>query len=53
MAWEKGCPADRDDTAPAQVIAQYGPDSNAVQLVGRKRKSERKRPVRRAAVAMS
>jgi hypothetical protein len=39
--------------AKAQVIAQYGPDSNAVQLLGLKRKSERKRPVRRATVAMS
>ncbi|HJZ49244.1 MAG TPA: hypothetical protein VKE41_18830 [Roseiflexaceae bacterium] len=39
--------------AKADVIAQYGPDSNAVQLLGLKRKSERKRPVRRAAVAMS
>jgi hypothetical protein len=37
--------------AKAQVIAQYGPDSNAVQLLGLKRKSERRRPVRRAAVA--
>jgi hypothetical protein len=36
--------------AKAQVIAQYGPDSNAVQLLGLKRKSERRRPVRRAAV---
>ena len=32
-----------------QVVAQYGPDSNAMQLVGRKRKSERRRPARRAA----
>jgi hypothetical protein len=39
--------------AKAQVIAQYGPDANAVQLLGLKRKSERKRPVRRAAVVMS
>jgi hypothetical protein len=37
--------------AKAQVVAQYGPDSNAVQLLGLKRKSERRRPVRRAAVA--
>lgn len=35
--------------AKAQVIAQYGPDSNVVQLLGLKRKSERKRPVRRPA----
>lgn len=33
--------------AKAQVIAQYGADSNAVQLVGLKRKSERKRSARR------
>ena len=33
--------------ARTQVLAQYGPDSHAVQLVGLKRKSERKRPVRR------
>lgn len=33
--------------AKAQVIAQYGANSNAVQLVGLKRKSERKRSVRR------
>lgn len=33
--------------ARAQVIAQYGPDSHAVQLLGLKRKSERRRPVRR------
>jgi len=35
--------------AKAQVLAQYGPDASAVQLLGLKRKSERKRPVRRAA----
>ena len=35
--------------AKSQVIAQYGPDSNAVQLLGLKKKSERRRPVRRAA----
>ena len=33
--------------AKAQVIAQYGANSNAMQLVGLKRKSERKRSVRR------
>jgi hypothetical protein len=33
--------------AKAQVIAQYGADSNAVQLVGLKRKSERRRVARR------
>jgi hypothetical protein len=33
--------------ARTQVIAQYGPDSNAVQLLGLKRKSERRRPARR------
>lgn len=33
--------------AKAQVIAQYGADSNAMQLVGLKRKSERKRTARR------
>jgi hypothetical protein len=32
----------------AQVIAQYGPDSDAVQSLGLKKKSDRKRPVRRA-----
>jgi hypothetical protein len=37
--------------ARAQAIAQYGPDSTAVQLLGLKRKSERKRPVRRGAMA--
>jgi hypothetical protein len=36
--------------AKAQVIAQYGPDAHAVQLLGLKRKSERRRPVRRAAI---
>jgi hypothetical protein len=35
--------------ARTQVIAQYGADSYAVQLVGLKRKSERRRTVRRAA----
>ena len=34
--------------AKAQVIAQFGPDSDAVQLLGLKRKSERRRPTRRA-----
>ena len=33
----------------AQVIAQYGPDSDAIQSLGLKKKSDRKRPVRRAA----
>ena len=33
--------------AKAQVIAQYGSDSQAVQALGLKRKSERKRPTRR------
>lgn len=37
--------------ARAQVIAQYGPDSHAVQLLGLKRKSERKRTVRKAAAS--
>lgn len=32
----------------AQVIAQYGPDSDAVESMGLKKKSDRKRPVRRA-----
>jgi len=32
----------------AQVIAQYGPDSDAIQSLGLKKKSDRKRPVRRA-----
>src|SRR5262245_39120624 len=35
--------------AKAQVIAQYGPDSYEVQALGLKRKSDRKRPARRAA----
>jgi len=35
--------------ARSQVIAQYGPDSHAVQVIGLKRKSERKRPVRKPA----
>ena len=34
-----------------QVIAQYGADAHEVELLGLKRKSERRRPVRRAAVA--
>ena len=38
--------------ARAQVIAQYGPDSHAMQLLGLKRKSERRRPVRRATAAI-
>jgi hypothetical protein len=33
--------------AKAQVIAQYGHDSTAVQSLGLKKKSERRRPVRR------
>ncbi|NTW01427.1 MAG: hypothetical protein HGA19_08965 [Oscillochloris sp.] len=37
--------------ARTQVIAQYGPDATAVALVGLKRKSERKRPVKRQAIA--
>ena len=35
--------------AKTQVIAQYGPDSDAIQSLGLKRKSERKRPARRKA----
>ena len=31
----------------SQVIAQYGPDSNAVQSLGLKKRVDRKRPVRR------
>lgn len=31
----------------AQVLAQYGPDSRAIEAVGLKRRSERKRPVQR------
>ena len=31
-----------------QVLAQYGPDSFEIQALGLKRKSERKRPARRA-----
>jgi hypothetical protein len=37
--------------AKAQVIAQYGPDAHALPLLGLRRKSERRRPVRRAAGA--
>jgi hypothetical protein len=37
--------------AKDQVIAQYGADSDAVQSLGLKRKSERKRPARRAVAA--
>lgn len=37
--------------ARTQVVAQYGPDSHAVALVGLTRKSERKRPSRRQAAA--
>lgn len=33
--------------AKAQVLAQYGSDSYAVQAIGLTRKSDRKRPVRR------
>jgi hypothetical protein len=33
--------------AKFQVIAQYGADSNAVQAVGLKKKSDRRRPTRR------
>jgi hypothetical protein len=36
-------------TAKTQVLAQYGPDSFEIQALGLKRKSERKRPARRAA----
>jgi hypothetical protein len=35
--------------AKAQVIAQYGSDSYAVQALGLKKKSERRRPARRSA----
>jgi hypothetical protein len=37
--------------AKAQVIAQYGADSPTVQLLGLKRRSERRRPSRRADAA--
>jgi hypothetical protein len=33
----------------AQVIAQYGPDSAAVEIIGLTRKSDRKRPTKRKA----
>ena len=36
--------------AKQQVIAQYGADSSAVQTVGLKKKSDRKRPTRRNGV---
>lgn len=32
-----------------QIIAQYGSDSDEIQALGRKKKSDRKRPARRAA----
>jgi hypothetical protein len=35
--------------AKAQVFAQYGPDAYAVKAIGWTRKSDRKRPVRKAA----
>lgn len=35
--------------AKAQVFAQYGDDSSAIQAMGLKKRSERKRPARRAA----
>jgi hypothetical protein len=38
--------------AKAQVIAQYGDDSHAVEAFGLTRKSERKRPTRRRALAV-
>jgi hypothetical protein len=34
-----------------QAIAQYGPDGHELQLLGLKRKSDRRQPVRRAAAA--
>jgi len=37
--------------AKAQVVGQYGPDSAAVEAIGLKRKSERRRPSRRRAQA--
>jgi len=37
--------------AKAEVIAQFGADSQAVHAMGLKRKSERKRPVRRRKAA--
>jgi hypothetical protein len=37
--------------AKAQVIAQYGSDSFAVQAIGLKRKSDRRRPTRRYSAA--
>lgn len=33
--------------AKTQVIARYGPNANAVQALGLKKKSERRRPTRR------
>ncbi|MEI6778717.1 MAG: hypothetical protein WCK70_17595 [Chloroflexales bacterium] len=37
--------------AKDQVIAQYGPDATAVQIIGLTRKSDHKRPTRRKATA--
>jgi hypothetical protein len=34
-------------SAKASVLAQYGPNSNAIQSLGLKKKSERRRPSRR------
>jgi hypothetical protein len=37
--------------AKDQVIAQYGPDATAVEIIGLTRKSDHKRPVRRKVTA--
>ena len=37
--------------AKTQMVAQYGVDGHELQLVGLKRKSDRRRPARRAAAA--
>jgi hypothetical protein len=38
-------------SAKAQIVAQYGPESPALKSIGRKRRSEYKRPRRRAPAA--
>lgn len=58
-AYQQACIVDAETTqifhesmvvARDNVVVQYGADSAAVKAVGRTRKSERKRPARRAAV---
>lgn len=50
---QKAAQAFHDATlgAKTEVIAQYGADSDEVQAIGLKRKSDRRRPTRRAAAS--